>query len=127
VFSLVTSAFTIIPSASLQSSDLAFTHHYTTMFQIRPALLTDLPALQSTNLQNLPENYQMKYYLYHLLSWPQLTFVAVEQKGKKERIVGYVLAKMEEENEAEDADGNNANGEKKKEKHGHITSLAVMR
>lgn len=97
------------------------------MFQIRPALLTDLPALQSTNLQNLPENYQMKYYLYHLLSWPQLTFVAVEQKGKKERIVGYVLAKMEEENEAEDADGNNANGEKKKEKHGHITSLAVMR
>lgn len=93
------------------------------MFQIRPAQLSDLPALQSTNLQNLPENYQMKYYLYHLLSWPQLTFVAVEQKG---RIVGYVLAKMEEENE-EKEEVAVVDKDAKKEKHGHITSLAVMR
>lgn len=51
---------------------------------------------------------QMKYYFYHILSWPQLLFVA-EDAGQ---IVGYVLAKLEEEaNEA----------------HGHITSLAVLR
>ena len=32
----------------------------------------------------------MKYYFYHVLSWPQLLFVA-ENEGV---IVGYVLAKM---------------------------------
>jgi hypothetical protein len=32
----------------------------------------------------------MKYYIYHLISWPQLSFVA-EFDGV---IVGYVLAKM---------------------------------
>lgn len=34
---------------------------------------------------------QMKYYLYHILSWPQLPYVAEDYNGK---IVGYVLAKM---------------------------------
>lgn len=32
-----------------------------------------------------------QYYFYHILSWPQLLFVAEECNGK---IVGYVLAKM---------------------------------
>lgn len=36
----------------------------------------------------------MKYYFYHLLSWPQLLWVAEDYDGK---IVGYVLAKMEED------------------------------
>eukprot|EP00002_Diphylleia_rotans_P028607 TRINITY_DN5780_c0_g1_i1.p1 TRINITY_DN5780_c0_g1~~TRINITY_DN5780_c0_g1_i1.p1 ORF type:complete len:171 (+),score=49.64 TRINITY_DN5780_c0_g1_i1:66-578(+) len=79
------------------------------MVNIRRATIDDLPAMQHCNLSCLPENYQMKYYLYHLLSWPQLSFVA-EVEGK---IVGYVLAKMEEEESGEP--------------HGHITSLAVMR
>lgn len=52
----------------------------------------------------------MKYYFYHLLSWPQLLWVAEDFDG---RIVGYVLAKMEED-EAQP-------------KHGHITSLSVLR
>jgi len=60
----------------------------------------------------LPENYQMKYYFYHALSWPQLLYVAVDGDGS---IVGYVLAKMEEEVAAG------------AEVHGHITSLAVLR
>jgi hypothetical protein len=51
----------------------------------------DLMQMQHTNLTCLPENYQMKYYFYHLLSWPQLSYVAEDNKG---RIVGYVLAKM---------------------------------
>ena len=34
---------------------------------------------------------QMKYYMYHGLSWPQLSYVAEDEKGK---IVGYVLAKV---------------------------------
>jgi peptide alpha-N-acetyltransferase len=65
--------------------------------------------MQKCNLWCLPENYQMKYYLYHILSWPHLLYVAEEYDGE---IVGYVLAKMEED---------------EKEVHGHITSLAVLR
>lgn len=47
--------------------------------------------------------------MYHVLSWPQLLQVAENHKGQ---IVGYVLAKMEEESSVP---------------HGHITSLAVFR
>jgi ribosomal protein S18 acetylase RimI-like enzyme len=80
--------------------------------------------MQNTNLTCLPENYQMKYYFYHILSWPQLSYVAEDPKG---RIVGYVLAKMYGlfiylvslliNKREEDTD----------EPHGHITSLAVLR
>ena len=79
------------------------------MVCIRKATIDDLLAMQACNLFCLPENYQMKYYLYHILSWPQLLYVAEDYNG---RIVGYVLAKMEEESS---------------ECHGHITSLAVLR
>ncbi|KAK9466083.1 acyl-CoA N-acyltransferase [Lipomyces arxii] len=79
---------------------------------IRQATVADLPGMQNANLTNLPENYVMRYYLYHALSWPQASFVATDASGKK--IVGYVLAKMEEE----PTDG---------VQHGHVTSLSVMR
>ncbi|EHK39584.1 hypothetical protein TRIATDRAFT_253571 [Trichoderma atroviride IMI 206040] len=87
---------------------------------IRLLTTADLPLIQHANLENLPENYFLKYYLYHALSWPQLSFVAVDvsrpRKGAYDypKIVGYVLAKMEEE----PTDG---------VQHGHITSLSVMR
>lgn len=77
---------------------------------IRCARPNDLMNMQHCNLLCLPENYQMKYYFYHGLSWPQLSYVAEDDKG---RIVGYVLAKMEEDSEDNP--------------HGHITSLAVKR
>lgn len=79
------------------------------MVSIRNANVEDLLQMQNTNLWCLPENYQMKYYFYHIMSWPQLLYVAEDQDGK---IVGYVLAKMEEEATVP---------------HGHITSLAVLR
>lgn len=76
--------------------------------------------MQNCNLHNLPENYQMKYCkwapwltnleiiglsqaltskkpflfkldFYHALTWPQLSYVAEDEKG---RIIGYVLAKL---------------------------------
>ena len=87
---------------------------------IRVLTSADIPHVQSTNITNLPENYFLKYYLYHALSWPQLSYVAVDVSRPKKtpydppKIVGYVLAKMEEEPE------NNI-------QHGHITSLSVMR
>jgi len=76
---------------------------------IREGQIADLMAMQDANLHSLPENYKLKYYLYHGLTWPQLLYVAEDYK---KRIVGYVLAKMEE----------SANVP-----HGHITSLAVSR
>ena len=87
---------------------------------IRVMTPADLPHVQSTNITNLPENYFLKYYLYHALSWPQLSYVAVDVSRPKRtpydppKIVGYVLAKMEED----PPDG---------VQHGHITSLSVMR
>lgn len=77
---------------------------------IRRARPEDLMNMQHCNLLCLPENYQMKYYFYHGLSWPQLSYLAEDEDGK---IVGYVLAKMEED--PDDVP------------HGHITSLAVKR
>lgn len=87
---------------------------------IRVLQPSDIPHVQLTNITNLPENYFLKYYLYHALSWPQLSYVAVDLSHAENapheppKIVGYVLAKMEEE----PADG---------VQHGHITSLSVMR
>ena len=43
---------------------------------IRQATIEDIQAMQNANLHNLPENYQLKYYMYHILSWPQASFVA---------------------------------------------------
>lgn len=79
---------------------------------VRCARPEDLMNMQHCNLLCLPENYQMKYYFYHGLTWPQLSYVAEDEKGN---IVGYVLAKMEEPEPNEES------------KHGHITSLAVKR
>ncbi|KAL1781154.1 N-alpha-acetyltransferase 11, partial [Sigmodon hispidus] len=70
----------------------------------------DLMNMHHCNLLCLPENYQMKYYFYHGLSWPQLSYIAEDEDGK---IVGCVLTKMEED--PDDVS------------HGHITSLAVKR
>lgn len=48
---------------------------------IRCARPSDLMNMQHCNLLCLPENYQMKYYFYHGLSWPQLSYVAEDEKG----------------------------------------------
>lgn len=64
---------------------------------------------ENCSFRCLPENYNLKYYLYHVLSWPQLLYVAEDNKAK---VVGYVLAKMEDDDEPP---------------HGHITSLSVLR
>jgi len=78
---------------------------------IRQLKVSDIPLVQLANLTNLPENYMLKYYLYHALSWPQLSYVAVDTSRPTPKVVGYVLAKIDEENNTS----------------GHITSLSVMR
>jgi ribosomal protein S18 acetylase RimI-like enzyme len=86
------------------------------MVCVRQATLDDLIFMQRCNLLCLPENYQLKYYLYHVLSWPQLLFVAEDYDGS---IVGYVLAKMEEDAPP--------TSKAPVSPHGHITSLSVAR
>ncbi|KAJ7775880.1 hypothetical protein B0H14DRAFT_3087824 [Mycena olivaceomarginata] len=85
---------------------------------LRLAKTGDPLAMQATNLQNLPENYTLKLWMYHLMTWPALSFVAEDSKG---RSVGYVLAKMDALKRPDDdslADG---------EIHGHMSSISVMR
>ncbi|KAK4529367.1 hypothetical protein CCYA_CCYA01G0224 [Cyanidiococcus yangmingshanensis] len=98
------------------------------MVTIRRATPADLLAMQHCNLQCLPENYQIKYYMYHLLSWPHLLYVAEESDGT---VVGYVLAKMEESAGTSDASAgvssSTGSNQAAPTRHGHITSLAVKR
>jgi len=70
------------------------------MVFIRQATMNDIQQMQHCNLQCLPENYALRYYLYHIVTWPQLLFVA-EDESDNGKIVGYVLAKMEEEEREE--------------------------
>lgn len=76
--------------------------------------MQDLLQMQQCNLFNLPENYNMRYWMYHIMSWTHLPHVAVDESSGK--IVGYVLAKMEEETTTKDFIP-----------HGHITSISVLR
>ncbi|EIW58487.1 acyl-CoA N-acyltransferase [Trametes versicolor FP-101664 SS1] len=81
------------------------------MVTIRVARAEDLQGMQACNLQNLPENYTMRYYLFYMLSNPQVSYVA-EDEGK---IVGYILGRMEDDV---------PEGE---EPHGHVVSISVLR
>lgn len=79
--------------------------------QLRRATMEDMYEIQHCNLLCLPENYNLRYYFYHILSWPQLLYTQEDYNGNT---VGYVLGKMDDEDDAA-------------KKHGHITSLAVLR
>ncbi|KAH7103047.1 acyl-CoA N-acyltransferase [Auriculariales sp. MPI-PUGE-AT-0066] len=87
------------------------------MITIRQARPADMLGMQACNLQNLPENYQIRMYSYHIITWPQLSYVAEEPNG---RIVGYILAKIEgqDQDDAEEAET---------PPHGHVTSISVLR
>ncbi|KAI0065888.1 acyl-CoA N-acyltransferase [Artomyces pyxidatus] len=77
---------------------------------IRPARVDDVTGMQACNLQNLPENNLLHYYLHHLLTWPSLPYVAEDAKG---RIVGYVIARIVADNAGA--------------VHGHLRSISVLR
>ncbi|MEN2497591.1 MAG: N-terminal acetyltransferase A complex catalytic subunit ard1 [Marteilia pararefringens] len=77
------------------------------MITIREMKSYDIPQVEQLNNISLPENYNHKYYSYHLFSWPGMSFVAEDLA--KNKLVGYVLSKIDEENVTE----------------GHITSIGV--
>lgn len=85
---------------------------------VKRATISNILDMQHMNMMCLPENYTMKYYLYHLLTWPELSFVAYDEKFK---IVGYVMGKLDDDDELPTNEScNNGNIIT-----GHITSLAV--
>lgn len=88
------------------------------MLSIRPATFGDFQGLQQANLANLPENYTLKYILYHGISWPQGSYVATVSTNGREKIVGYVLSKTEDDNPER---------EKTSPPAAHITSVSIMR
>uniref|UniRef100_A0A0K0DV28 N-terminal amino-acid N(alpha)-acetyltransferase NatA n=1 Tax=Strongyloides stercoralis TaxID=6248 RepID=A0A0K0DV28_STRER len=76
------------------------------MISIRNAEIEDLLGMQHCNQQSLPEHYKNNYFVYILLCWPSLSYVAEDDKGK---IIGYILTKISDDNE----------------KMGQVASLAV--
>ena len=70
--------------------------------------MADLPLLQDANIACLPENYQLRYFKFHLVTWSALSWIAVDANGV---CVGYILGKMGESKEEEPS--------------GHVTSIAV--
>lgn len=60
------------------------------MIWVRQANMYDLLEISECNMMGMVENYQQKYYYYHLLSWPQLTRVMIGST----QICGYVLSKL---------------------------------
>jgi GNAT superfamily N-acetyltransferase len=112
-------------------------------------------GMQACNLQNLPENYMMRFCvyhsmwflfhiliifllvgMYHSMTWSQISFVAEDHKG---RIVGYVLAKMydgsplpmsstEVTNPQTYLPSDEPSEEDKDQAiHGHVNSISVLR
>ncbi|KAN0091327.1 Acyl-CoA N-acyltransferase [Tylopilus felleus] len=61
---------------------------------LRRVQVNDLVKLLTCNLNNIPENYYMKYWEYMILNWPELSFLAEDETGK---VVGYVLSSIEPE------------------------------
>ena len=51
--------------------------------------------MQHCNLLCLPENYQMKYYFYHGLSWPQVSYISDLNKLNRLYIITFVLVSLQ--------------------------------
>ncbi|OJA10994.1 hypothetical protein AZE42_09148 [Rhizopogon vesiculosus] len=79
---------------------------------IRRAEPKDLTNIQQCNLQNLPENYHMRFWAYSAITWPEVSFLAEDSGG---RVVGYVLSSIEPDEEFPWLQV------------GHINSLSVLR
>lgn len=118
---------------------------------LRIARRQDVPSIQRCNVATLPENYNSNFYANHLMAWPDLALVAVDTSAStksstsmfgssfpterpEEKIVAYVLGKIEERNVlVHDPYLNHHNLHSSirspyyaTERLGHVTSLAVL-
>eukprot|EP01038_Epipyxis_sp_PR26KG_P015586 gene15586-21052_t len=60
--------------------------------RIRPASFDDIPKLQSCNVENLPENYNIEFYQYQITKWPELAVIA---ENNDNEFMGYALGRLE--------------------------------
>lgn len=120
---------------------------------LRLARRSDVPSIQQCNLATLPENYNQQFYANHLRQWPDLAIVACVEDGPSrsprqsffrppgssgiigdeanDRVVAYVLGKVEERPVYRPFDPNDPFGASspnryETERFGHVTSLAVL-
>ncbi|KAF8823126.1 N-acetyltransferase family protein [Cardiosporidium cionae] len=109
------------------------------MVTLRPASIDDLFSMQYCNVMNLPENYRMNYYFYHLLTWPQLTQVAEDTSGKVAAILFFKFECISDPDflyilqssifcvKVYFLHYHTFRDEDEAVSHGHITSVAIMR
>ena len=62
------------------------------IYNIRLATVEDIPHIDKCNVANLPENYDYMFFKNHIMKWPELSLVAVDNN---EELVGYTLGKAE--------------------------------
>jgi [SSU ribosomal protein S18P]-alanine acetyltransferase (EC 2.3.1.128) len=63
--------------------------------EIRTARFEDLEQIIEINRRSLPENYSYDYFVYHLRDFGDLFLVASIKENDKEKIVGYVMNRIE--------------------------------
>ncbi|EJW05078.1 hypothetical protein EDEG_00859 [Edhazardia aedis USNM 41457] len=71
------------------------------MFEIEPMEFQHLFCVHTLNQRNLPENYILKFFQYHLVSYPDLNYVATinthsdkSSEDNTKTVVGYILSKI---------------------------------
>lgn len=97
-------------------------------YRIRQATVEDIPAIQQCNLITLPENYDYEYFHRHIVSFPDLVFVAENDNDtvkatNNRQLFGYALGKLEYPAYREDYDSKRRTLVPGFE--GHVTSIAV--
>ncbi|KAK2947663.1 putative N-terminal acetyltransferase A complex catalytic subunit NAA10 [Blattamonas nauphoetae] len=84
------------------------------MVNCRPGTFLDLISMQNCNLTNLPENYSMRFYLYHYLVNPEM--IQIAELPHSHKVIGYVMSRMQERNNIQ-----------KEPPYGGITSVSILR
>eukprot|EP00471_Norrisiella_sphaerica_P005199 CAMPEP_0184489422 /NCGR_PEP_ID=MMETSP0113_2-20130426/15369_1 /TAXON_ID=91329 /ORGANISM="Norrisiella sphaerica, Strain BC52" /LENGTH=240 /DNA_ID=CAMNT_0026872829 /DNA_START=144 /DNA_END=863 /DNA_ORIENTATION=+ len=78
-------------SSSCTSSSLPSLSHLKAPVQLQRATINHSPGMKALNELLLPENYPIQLWVWHLMSFPELSHVVTHH----ERVVGYVLCYVE--------------------------------
>ena len=93
---------------------------------VRRAEVKDIYGIRNCNMENLPENYNEKYYFDLLCNWPTLSIIAEDENCK---CIGYVLGKVEAAHRyplcSHENNPSLINVDKENRTVGHVISIAV--
>ncbi|MCJ1314423.1 hypothetical protein MMC25_008105 [Agyrium rufum] len=85
-------------------------------YSLRSFRASDLYTLNLTNLDPLTENYDIRFYMQYLATWPSLFICAIDPS---DNIIGYIMGKIEEDPLTHSFSPHYLPW------HGHITALTV--